>query len=586
MAGTIVDRRKRSNVWRSPRLGCRQLGNARLLARHGRAAILGLGGRRFYNYIASFAYFNSIAASGLFDRDWYVENNSDVRAAGIDPLLHYLRHGAAEGRDPNPLFDSDWYLDRYPDVRAAGANPLVHYLRHGAAEGRDPSPLFQSGWYLDRHPGLRGADVSPLAHYLRHRFLNRTPDVPTHPWRAAIEVPHPQRSVTHSFARDSEFASRPSEGRSIAVLDDAFPQPLSAFRFEEFVSYLDALPKLQVFTDGRVFPLMGEARSVEEVIADHTRNYPRHSGRILPLRCAAPHEGAVAYTVFADNIHYYLDQIESRRMPFAFTLYAGGGFRLDQPEADERLARVFGSPWFRRVIATEWITRDYLLAKKLCPPERIVYILGGVIVRSAFDPPPPKPRFGFAKGAIDICFVAGRYMPNGADKGYDLFVAAARELCAAGIDARFHVVGNFDQSVLDLGAAASRFTFYGLRRTEFFREFYRHMDIMLAPTRPFVRRAGVFDSFPTAACVEAGLQEVAVVCSDELKLNLSFDDGMDVVVVRPVLADITERLMHLIADPGRIAAIGESGRKRMTEIFGPEVQVTPRIEMLRWLASE
>jgi hypothetical protein len=40
------------------------------------------------------------------------------------------------------LFDSKWYLARYPDVREAGVDPAVHYLRHGAAEGRQPSPHF------------------------------------------------------------------------------------------------------------------------------------------------------------------------------------------------------------------------------------------------------------------------------------------------------------------------------------------------------------------------------------------------------------------------------------------------------------
>jgi SAM-dependent methyltransferase len=34
------------------------------------------------------------------------------------------------------LFDSDQYLDRYPDVGKAGVDPLVHYIMHGMAEGR------------------------------------------------------------------------------------------------------------------------------------------------------------------------------------------------------------------------------------------------------------------------------------------------------------------------------------------------------------------------------------------------------------------------------------------------------------------
>ncbi len=109
-----------------------------------------------------------LAASGLFDSDWYLEQYPDVRAAGVNPLIHYLRHGAAEGRDPNPLFDSDWYLDRYPDVRAAGVNPVVHYLRYCAREGRDPNPFFDTDWYLNEYPDVRAASPNPLAHYLQY----------------------------------------------------------------------------------------------------------------------------------------------------------------------------------------------------------------------------------------------------------------------------------------------------------------------------------------------------------------------------------------------------------------------------------
>jgi GT2 family glycosyltransferase/glycosyltransferase involved in cell wall biosynthesis len=104
----------------------------------------------------------------LFDRDWYLAQNPDVAAAGVDPLVHYLRHGVAEGRDPNPLFDTDWYLAQNPDVAAAGVDPLAHYLRHGVAEGRDPNPLFDTDWYLAQNPDVATAGVDPLAHYLRH----------------------------------------------------------------------------------------------------------------------------------------------------------------------------------------------------------------------------------------------------------------------------------------------------------------------------------------------------------------------------------------------------------------------------------
>jgi len=43
-----------------------------------------------------------------------------VRASGMNPLVHYLRQGAADGQDPSPHFDTSWYLECNPDVRAAG----------------------------------------------------------------------------------------------------------------------------------------------------------------------------------------------------------------------------------------------------------------------------------------------------------------------------------------------------------------------------------------------------------------------------------------------------------------------------------
>ncbi len=42
--------------------------------------------------------------SGLFDEEWYLAQYKDVADAGLDPLLHYVRYGANEGRHPNPQF--------------------------------------------------------------------------------------------------------------------------------------------------------------------------------------------------------------------------------------------------------------------------------------------------------------------------------------------------------------------------------------------------------------------------------------------------------------------------------------------------
>ncbi|WP_170990121.1 glycosyltransferase [Aquamicrobium sp. LC103] len=83
----------------------------------------------------------AIKRSDLHDSAWYLANNPDVRAAGINTALHYLRHGASEGREPGPFFSGSDYLARNPDVKSAGINPLVHYLRHGRHEDRKYGPV-------------------------------------------------------------------------------------------------------------------------------------------------------------------------------------------------------------------------------------------------------------------------------------------------------------------------------------------------------------------------------------------------------------------------------------------------------------
>lgn len=104
----------------------------------------------------------------LFDTSFYLERHPDVASSGLNPLLHFVRHGVAEGRDPNPLFDTAYYLEANPDVEEAGLNPLAHYLVHGAHEGRNPHPLFDTALYSAHHPEIADGGLNPLAHYLVH----------------------------------------------------------------------------------------------------------------------------------------------------------------------------------------------------------------------------------------------------------------------------------------------------------------------------------------------------------------------------------------------------------------------------------
>lgn len=91
-----------------------------------------------------------IRKSGLFDRDYYLNTYPDCKTANIDPLLHYLKIGWKEGRNPSKYFNTTFYLESNRDVRISRKNPLSHYIRHGKKEGRIISPNEISQEYLTK----------------------------------------------------------------------------------------------------------------------------------------------------------------------------------------------------------------------------------------------------------------------------------------------------------------------------------------------------------------------------------------------------------------------------------------------------
>ena len=151
--------------------------------------------------------------------------------------------------------------------------------------------------------------------------------------------------------------------------------------------------------------------------------------------------------VFSVNAFSFIDYFEENNLPFVFTLYPGGGFHINDPTSDDRLRRIFGSRMFRHVIVTQEISRDYLLKHEFCAPENIDLIYGIVTPRTnlniAIRIGERGEHFGFGKGTLDICFTAHKYTDDGNDKGYNIFLEAAKSLSQKYPECHFHVVGGF-----------------------------------------------------------------------------------------------------------------------------------------------
>jgi O-antigen biosynthesis protein len=78
--------------------------------------------------------------SGLFDADYYLRQWPDLAAVRCDPIEHYLKEGWHHNSDPGPDFSTGCYLGINGDVRAKGVNPLIHYIKYGRREGRQSVP--------------------------------------------------------------------------------------------------------------------------------------------------------------------------------------------------------------------------------------------------------------------------------------------------------------------------------------------------------------------------------------------------------------------------------------------------------------
>jgi glycosyltransferase involved in cell wall biosynthesis len=150
--------------------------------------------------------YHKIAASPLFDNDWYLQTHPDVAAANVSAALHYLERGGPEGRAPGPYFRANAYLQANPDIASAAVNPLLHFIgrykdgrfageaiendgnfaddvtetdRRFAAEAQEDkysfadqaiqlirkSPLYDPDFYLSEYPDLAAGGVDPAVHY-------------------------------------------------------------------------------------------------------------------------------------------------------------------------------------------------------------------------------------------------------------------------------------------------------------------------------------------------------------------------------------------------------------------------------------
>lgn len=380
--------------------------------------------------------------------------------------------------------------------------------------------------------------------------------------------------------------------KDFIILDSQFPQEIPlGFRNTEINEYIKRIGNFNSYT---MYPMTpgpdawfrhSYGVSSDQFTINKTgylAKYPNNDGKVCYLERGVRYKARLAYSFFLAETYVLLPFYEKNKIPFVFVLYPGGGFGLDNESSDNMLRDIFRSKYFKNVIVTQDITKKYLINKGLCSKSDISYIYGGFI-QFTKDEIIQKRYFKKDKKTFDICFVAAKYCKKGVDKGYDSFIEVAKRLGNKLDDVRFHVIGGFNESDIDVSEIKSKITFYGYKTSDFLLNFYSSMDIFLAPNQPFQLYQGSFDGFPLG--IDAGFCGTALFVGDDLNMNNSYTDGQDIVIINRDAKKIEEKILLYYNDPEKLYELSRQGCLKTQRLFDVDYQIEERIKVFSRFAK-
>lgn len=361
---------------------------------------------------------------------------------------------------------------------------------------------------------------------------------------------------------------------SLVIFDDFFPSPYSDWRKNEILFYLQNVDNSIVFIGRHLNDKIFYPSGLDQNIKDFLNQNPSLESSIKKIKLGQDIKAKLGYCIFLGNIIHSIGYFKKNSIPFVFTLYPGGGFKMFDENVEQCLNEIFNCHLFRHVFVNMPHVYDYIKDKFKLNEGQISYIYGAPITLF-----PNSELKKSICSKIRVVFSSHKYSRYGIDKGLDIFVRVAKSL-EYNDRFTFTVIGGFVEK--DLVVKSSNIILKNEIIPENLNHEFSNYDIIVSPNRSHVLGLGSFDGFPTATVLHAANSGCMMMLTDEWNNSskIGLVDNVDFSLIAPNADLIVSKLIYFYENRTEIGRIALNGKMKLNSLLDLEKQLPRRLEIL------